>query len=230
MAEVEPLVKRTKLKGKTYRIIPSNFPPITIFEDCSDPDDLLLLYELESRNNPRIRQEVGEISIVPQKDRVSGPGTTPIMASFTHIGKEARLNDASYGVYYAGMEMETAIRETVYWNEKMLADTNEPAQERTMRAYIAKINPKYCEFVDMRHDDLFHHPDDYSYPQRVTKELRDQDEYGVVYNSVRNKGGTCVGVLRPTALLPATQSTHFMYYWNGREIAHVTEISEVKLI
>ena len=68
-----------------WRIIPSRFPPIELFERVSDPGDLEAIYELESLTNPRLRDEVGDIRLVPPEDRVSGPGSSAIMAAFTHL-------------------------------------------------------------------------------------------------------------------------------------------------
>lgn len=68
-----------------YRIVPSRFPPVGLFDAVADPDDLEAVFQVEAMTNDRLRDEVGEISLVPPEDRVSGPGTTPIMAAFTHL-------------------------------------------------------------------------------------------------------------------------------------------------
>ena len=53
------------------------------------------LVELEMLTNPRVRQEVGEISLVPPEERVSGAGASWVMAPFTHIGWPSRFSDGS---------------------------------------------------------------------------------------------------------------------------------------
>ena len=68
-----------------YRIIPSRFPPIDLFERIAPPEDWEALIALESLTNDRIRQEVGDISLVPVEERVSGPGASVVMAAFTHL-------------------------------------------------------------------------------------------------------------------------------------------------
>ncbi len=68
-----------------YRIIPSRFPPIDLFERIAPPEDWEALIALESLTNDRIRQEVGDISLVPVDERVSGPGASVVMAAFTHL-------------------------------------------------------------------------------------------------------------------------------------------------
>ena len=85
-----------------FRIVPSRFPPIRLFEDVADPQDLEAVYQLEAMTNDRLREEVGDISLVAPEDRVSGPGTTPIMAAFTHLNPEGdRFTNGGYGVFYA---------------------------------------------------------------------------------------------------------------------------------
>ncbi len=51
----------------------------------TDPDDLETIFELDALTNPRLRDEVGDIELVPPEDRICGPGTTAIMAAFTHL-------------------------------------------------------------------------------------------------------------------------------------------------
>ena len=82
---------------------------------------------LEQLTNPRVRDEVGEISLVPAAQRVTGPGASYVMASFTHINpKGSRFSDGSFGVYYAASALETAIAETVFHFEVFARDSNDP--------------------------------------------------------------------------------------------------------
>ena len=45
-----------------FRIIPSRFPSVNIFDRIANPEDFDALYALEAMTNPRIRDEVGELS------------------------------------------------------------------------------------------------------------------------------------------------------------------------
>lgn len=67
-----------------WRIIPSRFPPIDLFERVADPEDLDAIFELESLTNDRLREEVGEIHLIPAADCITGRGAGYIMAAFTH--------------------------------------------------------------------------------------------------------------------------------------------------
>jgi hypothetical protein len=86
MAGAVSLMPKQRVQGSSYRLIPSHFPPIALFENLLDPDELDAAYALESLTNDRLQDEIGNITLVPHDERVTGPGTTAIMAAFTHIG------------------------------------------------------------------------------------------------------------------------------------------------
>ena len=44
----------------SQRLVPSRFPPVSLFDRVADPKDLEALYALESLTNDRIRDEVGD--------------------------------------------------------------------------------------------------------------------------------------------------------------------------
>ena len=122
------------------RIVPSRFPPVGLYDRVADPQDLEAVFAVENLTNPRLRQEAGEISLVAPEDRVSGPGTTPIMAAFTHLNPEgARFSDGTYGAYYAGRSLNTAVVESRYHRERFLMRTREDPIELDMRTYLADL-------------------------------------------------------------------------------------------
>ncbi|MFZ2315306.1 MAG: RES family NAD+ phosphorylase [Gammaproteobacteria bacterium] len=218
---MQEAIKLIDLKQqKHYRIIPSTFPPINFFEDIVDPSEMDLLYEIEGLTNERLRQEAGEIFLVAPEDRVSGPGSSVVMATFTHIYKPSRFTDGSYGVYYAGLSQETAIRETVFHREIFLQSTNEDPCEITMRVYQGKV---LKEFHDIRTPDYqhLHHPDHYQQSQEFGRMLRAEKAWGLIYHSVRHEGGMCIAALRPPAISIPVQGAHLRYYWDGNKIAVV---------
>ena len=112
-----------------YRIIPSRFPPIGLFEKVARPEDLDAVFQIEAMTNDRLRDEVGDLALVPTEDRVTGPGTTAIMAAFTHLNPQgSRFTDGSYGLYYAGSSEEVALAETIHHHQKFMAATGEAAR------------------------------------------------------------------------------------------------------
>lgn len=208
-----------------YRIIPSRFPPIGLFEAVADPDDLEAVFAIEAMTNDRLREEVGEIQLVPAEDRVSGPGSSPIMAAFTHLNPEGdRFTDGSIGVFYAGLTLDTAIAETRYHRTRFLAATDEPAQEIDMRVYAVDLAADLHDIRAMRDSHPgYYHPTRYAQSQALAADLRREGSDGIVYASVRHEGGECAAVFRPRLLSNCRQDRHLCYVWNGREIGTIYE-------
>ncbi|ATC96576.1 RES family NAD+ phosphorylase [Pseudoalteromonas tunicata] len=212
-----------------YRLVPSHFPPIDLFENVADPQDLEIVFAIEALTNDRLREQTGCLALVPSEERICGVGSTPVMAAFTHIGIATRFTDGrEYGVYYGAKELNTAFSETIYHREKFLAATAEPDTELTMRCYINKVA---LPLHDIRADTYAHlHQDDYAAPQQFAKQLRSLGSNGLIYNSVREQGGQCIAAFKPKAVTIPIQAGHYKYVWNGKkqQIEHVLAVSMVK--
>lgn len=225
---LELLVERIPEWSKAYRLINSCFPPISVFEDTLDPDDLEIAYAIESMTNDRLRDQVGEISRVAPGDRVSGAGATVVMAVFTHIGRASRFSDGSFGIYYCASSIDAAIAETRYHQERFWRATQEASIEITLRAYVNKV---VQPMLDVRDRVELHDPDPASYgaSQAFAGQHRNADKWGLLYNSVRLPGHECVAAFRPPAVTLPVQGPHFRYIWDGRtqSISHVLKMSPV---
>jgi hypothetical protein len=208
-----------------FRIVPSRFPPVALFDQVADPQDLEAVYQIEAMTNARLRDEVGDIALVPPEDRVSGPGSTPIMAAFTHLNPEgSRFSNGSYGVFYASLSLETAIAETRHHRTLFLQATNEPAQELDMRVYAVDLKAVLHDIRDPQDgQSIYDHPTDYSAPQALAAQLRQAGSDGIVYRSVRDQAGQCAAVFRPRPLSNCRQERHLCYVWDGKAIASLYE-------
>lgn len=215
-----------------YRLIPVRFPPIDLFERVADPADWEALYAVEALTNTRIREQAGDIALVPPGQRVSGPGASYIMAPFTHVSAPGgRFSSPEFGAWYGARTLETAIRETVYHRERFLRATNEAATEIDMRELRASLNG---DLHDLRggadaHPELYH-ADDYSASQRFAAALRAAGSGGIAYDSVRHAGGECVAVFLPRLLSACKQADHWCYVWDGERIAQVYRKSGLRSV
>jgi hypothetical protein len=226
MPSIDPPVHRIRWQ-RAYRIVPSRFPPVGVFDAIADPDDLDAIHRIEALTNPRLREEWGELSNVPKPRRVSGPGSTPLMAAFTHVNPEgSRFSDGSYGVLYLAHQFETAVEETIYHREQFLAATGEPPIDITMRCYVSGV---HGTLHDIRGGwKAEHDPDNYAASRKLGEKLRKQDSNGVVYDSVRKAGGECAALFYPDLASPCVQGKHLIYRWDGEHIAQVLEVSAVR--
>ena len=175
--------------------------------------------------NDRLRDEVGVLALVPPEDRVSGPGTTPIMAAFTHLNPEgSRFTDGSFGVFYAGLTLDTAIAETRHHRARFLAATDEPAQEIDMRVYAVDLEAGLHDIRGLADSHAYlYDPDSYIHAQGLGAELRDAGADGILYQSVRDPGGECAAVFRPRLLSNSRQERHLCYMWDGTAITTIYE-------
>lgn len=204
----------------TYRLIPSRFPPVGLFDRVADSEDLDAIFAIQGLTNPRLRQELGEIALVPVADRLVGHGSSPIMAAFCHLNKQgSRFSDGTWGVYYAASTLPVAVAEISYHRARFLAATAQPALEVDMRSYMAHVTKPLHDLrpKTWRH---LHEPDHYGASRMMAAQLRAQQSWGVVYNSVREPSGQCVAILRPPGVeVPAVQGAHVSLCWDGTAIS-----------
>ncbi len=212
----------------SYRLIPSRYPSIGLYDAVADPADLAVVFAIEALGNPRIRDETGELSLVPAAERVSGPGSTPIMAAFTHLNPEgSRFSDGSYGVYYAAQTLETAVAEVSHHRSQFLQRTAEPPLDVDMRLITARVSAELHDLAaagsaasTRKPTAAVLAPDDYRPGQALGRKLRAAGSWGVLYPSVRHAAGVCVGIFRPRALKAAKSAAHLALHWDGSRITH----------
>ena len=206
----------------SYRLIASRYPTVGLYDAIADPADLEVVFAIEALTNPRLRNELGELQLVPPAERISGAGSTPIMAAFTHLNPEgSRFSDGSWGVYYAANDLDTAVAEVSHHRAVFLARTREPALEIDLRLITAPLEARLHDLRSLRRSaPRLYDPVDYSAGRALGRQLREAGSWGVLYHSVRRPGGLCAGVFRPSALKPARESLHIALHWDGARITH----------
>ncbi|MGF1683524.1 RES family NAD+ phosphorylase [Photobacterium minamisatsumaniensis] len=211
-----------------YRLIPSKYPPINLYEDVCEPEQLEAIFAIEAITNPRLSEEVGDFSRIPADERLVGiPHCSFVMAAFTHVNPDgARFNTADFGAYYAAPDINTAIKETVHHMERVMGFTNEPAQDIQMRCIDAWFA---AELVDLRQqealDSALYHPTNYNQSQMLACDLKTSKADGVVYQSVRHQGHDCYALFKPNVVTKVCQSKHFTYKWNGDSVNSILEVN-----
>ena len=216
----EPPVSRVDWK-QARRIISSRHPPVDLFEDIADPRDWALLAAAEARTNPRINERIGRLDLVPVERRVVGAGASYVMAPFVHASAAwpGRFHDGTFGAYYAAKTFETAVAETAFHKGVFFKSTDEaPGWLAQMRELVGAVDNA---FHDIRSEGGFADyldPDSYDASQAFARELRANGSNGVVYPSVRDPGGECVGAFWPDAVGLPVQGRHLGYHFDGETI------------
>ena len=201
----------------SHRIIRTIYPPIDIFEDIADPADWELLVAAEAKTNPRIRDVVGNLALVPPERRVGGPGASLVMGAFTHASTErpGRFSDGCYGVWYCGDRFKVALAETAYHFERFMRATAEPPGEADFRELVCGAHGRVADGSDP----ALLLPEDWRPGQSFGRKVRDAGGDGVLYPSVRHRGGTALALFWPDCVeLPVRQASQLRYGWDGRRM------------
>jgi hypothetical protein len=207
---------------QAWRVIASRYPPINLFERLTaDTAVWDALIALEQLTNPRVRDEVGAIALVPPDERISGPGASYVMAAFTHLNpKGSRFSPGTFGVYYAAAELETAIAETVFHFESLARDSADPPRNEDFRVLVGTVAEMFENVASLppAQQAAILDPNSYAVSQPYANELRAAGANGVAYPSVRRSSGRCIGAFRPRAVGIPHQDRHLKYRWNGERV------------
>lgn len=207
-----------------YRIVSTRFPSINLFDRVASPEDFEALYALEALTNDRIRDEIGDIQLVPKEERLYGEGSGPIMAAFTHLNPlGSRFSDGSFGVFYAAKEKTTAVAETKYHQARFLLATKEPPIQLQMRVYHVEVDGCLRDARSLGQDHPIYHPTSYGASQALGKQLREEGALGLAYSSVRMPETECVAIFRTAAVSNCRHASQMLYQWNGAQFSDVYE-------
>ncbi len=196
-----------------YRIVRTIYPPIDLFEDIASPADWDLLVSAEAKLNPRLRDAVGNLALVPAGRRVRGPTASIAMGAFTHVSRDrpSRFSDGAFGIWYCGGRLEVALAETAHHFQRFMAATREPAADADFRLLTCTVAgevdtaPAACLAAD-----------DWAPGQIFGRETRASGLDGIVYKSVRYPPGDALALFWPNCLtLPIAQPEQYRYRWNG---------------
>lgn len=206
----------------SYRIVPTKYPALQIFEQISDKNDLEALLEIEAMTDDLARQMLGNLKLISAEDSIIGQGADRIMPSFVIFDQEplaSRFSSNDFGAYYAGREIQTALRESMFRRDKFLSKTTLPAQDLDNVLILADIVGQMHDVRGMKKSrSNLYHATNYAHSQAFARKLKDQGSLGIVYDSVRNPGGQCVAALRPSVISNCKEDRIITYIWDGSKI------------
>ena len=216
--ELTPPLRRVR-RTVTHRLVPSRYPSAGILDEVASPEDLEEVVELEGWTNDRLNAELGVIGTIPREEWLVGrPFASVVMAAFCHPHPQGgRFSGPDRGAWYAAFSLETALAESVFRRTQELREVGTFETFVQMRQYLADVDAR---FHDVRGEDRgfapLYAPDSYGASQAFARRLLEAGSNGVVYRSVRHRGGTCLACFRPRLVLNVRQGAHFEYRWEGR--------------
>ena len=203
-----------------HRIIRTIYPPVSLFEDIADPADWGLILSAEAKTNPRVRDEIGNLSLIPPHRRIAGSTASLVMGAFTHASRDrpSRFSDGRHGVWYCGDSFDVALAETQHHFERFMRATAEPAGEAQFRELRATITGQLIDLRGGGHAACLA-PDDWQEGQALGTQTWTEGGDGIVYPAVRWPTGQAAALFWPDrVVLPVVQGRQMLYRWDGQRM------------
>ena len=194
----------------SYRLIPSRYPPIGLFDTVATSADLEAAMELAGWTNDRLVAQ--RIARLPRDEWVYGRANASIvMAAFLHASPTgARFNGPDLGAWYASADIRTGAVEVAHHLRREAVARHVHGLTRTYRAYSARTEGDHVDIRGRRTEmPELYLPDSYAASQSFGEARRKAGDFGIVYDSVRVKGGINIVAFRPSRILDVTQADHF---------------------
>jgi hypothetical protein len=133
------------------------------------------------------------------------------MAAFLHVAPRGLwFNGPDLGAWYAADVIATSAAEVAQHLRREAVATGLPEMARTYRGYSARLEDGH---VDIRGQaasmaDVYA-SDSHAASQPFGEAVRASEAAGILYDSVRRRGGLSVVTYRPTKILDVVQAEHY---------------------
>lgn len=194
----------------THRLIPSQFPPIGLFDTVATAADLSAVMDLVGWTNDRLVAE--RINRLPQNEWVYGsPNASIVMAAFLHVAPGGmRFNGPDLGAWYAADTIRTAAAEVGHHLRREAVARGVATMSRRYRAYAATL---LGDYLDIRGQQAsrpgIYASESYAVSQPFGEQVRASGRAGLIYDSVRFVNGTNVVAHRPRNITDILQTDHY---------------------
>nr|WP_255528942.1 RES family NAD+ phosphorylase [Roseomonas rosulenta] len=167
--------------------------------------------ELEGWTNDRLVAE--RIARLPQDQwAYATPNASIVMASFLHAAPSgSRFNGPELGAWYAATALTTAVAEVAHHLLREAVARGRREERRTFRCYVCQLAGR--DYLDIRGQmqsraELYDSTS-YSASQVFGEAVRKSGRSGIVYDSLRHRGGTNVVAFRPRQITEVTPADHY---------------------
>jgi RES domain len=194
----------------SYRLIPSRFPPIGLFDTVATAANLDAVMDLAGWTNDRLVAE--RVARLPVDERVYGrTNASIVMASFLHVAPGGmRFNGPDLGAWYAAARLETAVAEVAHHLRREAVATGAQSLSRQYRVYSARLEGDY---LDLRGQQAarpeVYASDDYAAGQILGEAVRASGGAGILFDSLRHASGINVVAHRPRNVQDVAQGDHY---------------------
>jgi hypothetical protein len=191
----------------SFRLIPSQFPPIGLFDTVARAADLEAVMDLAGWTNDRL--VVQRAARLPQSEWVFGRANSSIvMAAFLHAAPQGgRFSGPDLGAWYAADTVEASLAEVAHHLRREAFARQQTSAKRCFRVYVARLDGTFVDLVGSDETALYDR-ENYVASQAFGEGARAAGEDGILYGSLRFVGGVAVCAYRPSKVLDVVQAQH----------------------
>ncbi|MBB4589575.1 hypothetical protein GGE50_005497 [Rhizobium leguminosarum] len=171
--------------------------------------DLEAVMELVGWTNDRLVAD--RIQRLPEDQWVYGVANASIvMAAFLHVAPGGmRFNGPDLGAWYAADDLRTAAAEVGHHLRREALARGVATMARTYRSYSANLIGDYLDIRgEARLRPHVYDGTSYAASQVLGEEVRSSGGAGILYDSVRLKGGVAIVAHRPRNIRDVVQADH----------------------
>jgi hypothetical protein len=206
----------TEWCGEAFRLIPSRFPPVNVYEGLIANDRQEELVAAENLTNPRLRS-LDRLSSAAMGDAGADPRLQNWnLAPFAYGNPDGSL---FFGEDRPCLEMaterQTALAVSVARRQSFMEATSEAPIGLDMRMLCTPVSGVFWDLRGVANLPA-------RLPAKDRRELGAQmpsEAQGILYRPPERPTGTCIAVVTGEVLQRSQQAVHFRYVWDGRSIA-----------
>lgn len=207
-------------KGRWYRLIPSRFPPVELYERIGDAGLQNVAKSLEALTNPRL------IAAERQGAPAGAETFSPLFQNWNHAPfayKDPRgsfLLGPAFGVLELVDTKEGALAYAILRREEFLAATSERPTTLDMRLLITP--------VDGRFEDLTSLDPELGQAERwaIGQTLVENESQGALTYRPQISAARFLSVFDRAVLGTTVQATHYRFVWDGARIKSIYDFED----
>jgi hypothetical protein len=204
----------------THRLIPSKYLPggdSVLTSIADDKAHLDVIFDLDNATNDRLQAENDLLPGIGIHELVFAvPNYRIINAAFTHAHpRGSRFNGPDRGAWYAGFELATAQQEVAWHKSVEYAEIDYWNDSITYDDFLADFDGAFHDIRGSVGYEACLAPDSYVAAQGLAAELLNAGSLGLVYPSVRYKGGTCIACFRPAIVGNVRRDRRYRFTWDS---------------
>lgn len=211
-------MKEFQFEGFGYRLIPSRFPSVEVYQGLVANHRFPALYELEAETNPRLQ------GMERLRAEYGGDGSAKFQnwnhAPFRYFNPEGtRFFRSTRPALELAGDTQTALIRAVRRREVFLRRTQETPLGIDMRMLKTPVKGNFADFRDAEIE-----LDEES--RRALGDVVSDELAGAAFLAPERAEALCLAVTKPSALGTSIQTVHYRFEWDGQRIAKIYEFTE----